>query len=287
MKNTNYSLHPRHINRHKLIQSIVTYIFLGILAVIMLYPLVLLVNVSLKTTNEFLNNPVGIVTNVTFSNYVTVWRSMEVFKRLFTTVWMTAVTCVISLSICFLCAFPLSRGYFKGAMKVYLFIIISMYFPGSLVANIVILKDILHVYGSPPALIILWVMGGMQMNIFMLTGFSKSVPKELDEAAFVDGCGYFRFIFTIALPLMKPIMFTLLLMKIIGCWNDFLGPFIYITDPEFRTLSTGLFQFKSAYGATWNYFTAAIFIVAFPIIILYIFFQKFIINGMIMGAIKG
>ncbi len=277
----------KSITRTKIINNSIIYLFLVIMTLIMLYPLFLLVNVSLKSTEEFYQNPVGLVQSITLENYSIVWAGMDVVKRFFTTIWMTAIACFIGLAMAFLCAFPISRNYFKGASKVFMFIIVSMYFPGSLVANIVILKDILHVYGTPIALIILWAVGGMQMNIFMLRGFSKSVPKEIDEAAFVDGCGYFRFVFTMAAPLMKPIILTILLMKIIGCWNDFLGPFIYITDPEYRTLSTGLFQYKSAYGATWNYFTAAIFIVALPIIILYVFFQKFIINGMIMGAVKG
>jgi len=275
------------LRRTKIIKQTLIYLFLGILAACVFYPLYLLINVSLKSESEFLNNPTGFVQLPSFENYAVVWESMEVFKRFFTTVWMTAIASVAGVAVCAYCAFPLQRNYFKGSSKVFLFVLVSMYFPGSLVANIVILKDIMHVYGTPVALILLWIVGGIQMNIFMFVGFLKGIPKDLDEAAFVDGCGYTRYVFTVAVPLMKPIVFTVLLTKIIGCWNDFLGPFIYVTDPEFRTLSTGLFQYKSAYGATWNYFTAAIFIVALPVIVIYLFFQKYIISGMIMGAVKG
>lgn len=271
----------------KILKMTLTYLFLFLLAVAILYPLYLIVNISLKTEEEFAKFPIELVKNPQFNNYLIVFESMEVFKRFFTTVWMTAIASVVGVGICAYCAFPIQRNYFKGSSKVFVFILVSMYFPGSLVANIVILNDIMNVYGTPIALILLWIVGGLQMNIFMFVGFLKSIPKDLDEAAFVDGCSYTRYVFTVAVPLMKPIVFTILLMKIIGCWNDFLGPYIYITDPEFRTLSTGLFQYKSTYGASWNYFTTAIFIVAFPIIIIYIFFQKYIISGMIMGAVKG
>ncbi|MDD6994953.1 MAG: carbohydrate ABC transporter permease [Candidatus Borkfalkiaceae bacterium] len=277
----------KSMRRIKIIKTTCTYFFLALLALTILYPLYLLLNISLKSDTEFANFPTEFVKNPQFGNYAVVFESMEVFKRFFTTVWMTAIASVVGVGVCAYCAFPLQRNYFRGASKVFTFIIVSMYFPGSLVANIVILNDVMNVYGTPIALILLWIVGGMQMNVFMFVGFLKSVPKDLDEAAFVDGCSYVRYVFTVAIPLMKPIVFTILLTKIIGCWNDFLGPYIYVTDPEFRTLSTGLFQYKSTYGASWNYFTTAIFIVAFPIIIIYIIFQKYIISGMIMGAVKG
>lgn len=100
------------------------------------------------------------------------------------------------------------------------------------------------------------------MNIFMLCNFLKTLPRDLDEAAFIDGCGYFRYVFTIAMPLMLPIVVTLVMLKVIGCWNDFLNPYIYVTDPAYRTLSTGLYLFMGQYASQWQLYTAAVFIVA-------------------------
>lgn len=266
---------------------IITYIILIAISVVMIFPLYYLINISLKTTSEFFQNPTGLVMDITFDNYVQVFNEMQVINRFFTTVLLVGISCILALLIALFAAFPLSRNHFRWSGKVMGFILASMFFPGSLVANVIILKDFLGIYGTPVALVVIWVSGGIPMNVFMLIGFLKSLPRELDEASFIDGCGYFRYIITTGIPLMMPIIATLLMIKAISSWNDFLGPFIYMTDPAFKTLSTGLYTYMSQFGAQWNKFAAAIFVVALPMIIVYIFFQRFIIEGLAAGAIKG
>lgn len=267
--------------------KVLCYALLLILAAAMLYPLLLLVNISLKDYNEFLADPIGLTKSFRFANYADVWESMRVLPRTLTTLWMTALAVIINISVSVLAAFPLARGYFRGHGKVYTFVLVSMFFPGSLVATIILLKNILNVYGTPVALVIMWGTGSIQMNIFMLTNFLKTLPRDLDEAAFIDGCGYFRYIFVIATPLMLPIVSTLIMLKAIACWNDFLGPYIYVTGDQFKTLSTGLFTYMGQYQSEWQLYSAAVFIVALPMIVLYLFAQRFIIAGMVAGAVKG
>lgn len=274
------------MKRRKFWSKVIYYVLLCFVGFIMLYPLYLIVNISLKSYVEYLQNPIGFVQKPQFGNYIQVWDSMQVISRTFTTLWITGLSVLLNMVLSILAAYPLSRNLFKGSGKVYLFILASMFFPSSLIAIIITLKDILHVYGTPLALILIWS-GGLQMNIFMLCNFLKTLPRDLDEAAFIDGCGYFRYVFTIAMPLMLPIVVTLVMLKVIGCWNDFLNPYIYVTDPAYRTLSTGLYLFMGQYASQWQLYTAAVFIVAAPMVILYLFCQKFIIAGMISGAVKG
>ena len=150
---------------------IATYAMLILIAAVMLFPLYYLVNISLKSYDEFLTNPTGLVRDVQFSNYSQVFWEMNVISRFFTTVVLVAITCVLSLVLALFAAFPLSRNYFKSSGKVMLFILASMFFPGSLVANVIILKDFLGIYGTPAALVVIWVSGGIPMNVFMLIGF--------------------------------------------------------------------------------------------------------------------
>lgn len=266
--------------------TIVCFALLCLLAAIMLYPLLTIVNISLKSYTDYLNDPLGIVTKPTLENFKTVMAGMNVVATTLNTLWLTFVACILNALVCILAAFPISRFYFRGANKLYTFILASMFFPTSLVATISLVQG-LGIYGKPAGLIAIWTVGSLQLNTFMLVGFIKGLPKELDEAAFIDGCGYFRYLITVALPLMKPIIATIMVLKAISCWNDFLSPYIYMGNSAVKTLSTGLYLYMGQFASKWNLLSAAIFIVAIPMVILYVFTQRFIIEGMTSGALKG
>ena len=259
------------------------------MAVIMLYPLLLMFNISFKTYQEFLRNPTGAVDlgSITLANYGTVWKKLDFFRKAFNSIWYCLVAGIIACTIAVMAAYPLSRAHFKGSGLVFALILISMFLPGSLIANIILMNDILRIFGTRLNLLLLWGCGGVQFNILILVGFLKQLPRDLDEAAWVDGCPYFRYIFSTAVPLMAPIISTIFLLKFIGCWNDFLTPFIYLMNPLHRPLSTGLFFFKGQYASRWNELSAAIIFVAAPMVLLYVSMQSFIIKGLTSGALKG
>lgn len=266
--------------------SIIVFVCLIILSAVMLYPLLLIVNIALKTYKEFITQPLALVKEIEWSNFSDVWEDLEVVNRVWNTIYMTVCACIIGAIIPMLAAFPISRNYFRGSGKMYMFILASMFFPGSLVASINIAK-ILGLYDSPIGMIIMWGVGGPAMNIFMMVGFIKSLPRDLDEAAFIDGCSYFRYILQIAMPLLMPIVSTIITFKAVGCWNDFLSPLIYLPSVEYRTISTGLYMFMGSYTSQWPKLACAIMIIASPMVVLYVFMQRFIIEGMTSGALKG
>lgn len=261
-----------------------------LMALIMVFPLLLVVNVSLKTQTEFEQNPSGIFAwkpaGELFANYSYAFESMNIFGRLFYTVAMTVGSALISCIVVTLVAYPLARNHFKGSSKVFNFILISMFFPGSLVANIFLVQN-LGLYNNPVVLIIFWGLGGLTVYIFMTMQFISELPKDLDEAAFIDGCGYFRYIFQFVIRLSLPILSTVFILKLVGAWNDFLTPYIYLVDDRFMTISTGLFNFRGQFSSEWPVIAAATFSVALPVIILYVFLQRYIIEGMAAGALKG
>lgn len=261
-----------------------------LMALIMVFPLLLVVNVSLKTQTEFEQNPSGIFAwkpaGELFANYSYAFESMNIFGRLFYTVVMTVGSALISCIVVTLVAYPLARNHFKGSGKVFNFILISMFFPGSLVANIFLVQN-LGLYNNPVVLIIFWGLGGLTVYIFMTMQFISELPKDLDEAAFIDGCGYFRYIFQFVIRLSLPILSTVFILKLVGAWNDFLTPYIYLVDDRFMTISTGLFNFRGQFSSNWPVIAAATFSVALPVIILYVFLQRYIIEGMAAGALKG
>lgn len=260
------------------------------MAAVMVYPLLLVLNVSFKSQQEFLTDPSGIFDwkpiGELFSNYKYAFDVMDVFGRLIYTILVTVGSALISCIVITLAAFPLARGHFKGSGKVFGFILISMFFPGSLVANIFLVQN-LGLYNNPLVLIIFWGFGGLTVYIFMVMQFIRELPRDLDEAAFIDGCGYFHYIFGFVIHLSLPILSTVFILKLVGAWNDFLTPYIYLIEDRFMTISTGLFSFKGQFSSNWPGLAAATFTVALPVIVLYVILQRYIIEGMAAGALKG
>lgn len=273
----------------KIVKKCVVYLFLLILSFIMLYPMALLVNMSLKTTSDFYADPIGWVsiTDIYFGNFSTVMERLNFLRMAFNSIYYSVISAAISCVIALLAAYPLSRKHFKGSGVFFNILIASMFLPGSLIATITLVKDVLHIFGTPLNLIFLWSCSSLQINVFMMVGFIKSLPRDLDDAAWIDGCSYFKYIFVIAMPLLLPIVATIFTIRFIGFWNDFLTPFIYLSQPLDRPLATGLFFFQGQYSSRWNELSAVIILVATPMVVLYIFMQRFIIEGMTAGALKG
>lgn len=270
--------------------SILCAAVLVVVSLLMIYPLLLVLNVSLKSQEEFITDPSGLFGwkpfSALFANYANAFDTMDVFGRLIYTVVITVGSAAIACVVITLVAYPLARNHFKGSDKVFGFILVSMFFPGSLVANIFLVQN-LGLYNSPFVLLIFWGLGGLTVYIFMTMQFIRELPRDLDEAAFIDGCGYFRYIFGFVIRLSMPILSTVFILKLVGAWNDFLTPYIYLIEDKYMTISTGLFAFKGQFSSDWPGLAAATFTVALPVIVLYIFLQRYIIEGMAAGALKG
>ena len=271
------------------VKKVFIYAALILITAVMLYPMLLMLNISLKTYTNVLRNPMKLVFSeaVTFANYKAVWGNLNFFFTSFNTLWYCIVASVVAVAVAMLAAYPISRAHFKGSKAAFTLILLSMFLPGSLVANIILMQDIFRIYGTQFSLLVIWGLGGISMNVFMLVGFIKQLPSDLDEAAWIDGCSYFKFIFVISMPLMKPIIATLFTFRFVSCWNDFLTPYIYLSDPDLGTLSTRLFVFSWGTLDYKHELTAGILMVAAPMVLLYVFMQRFIIEGLTSGALKG
>ncbi|MBQ8885454.1 MAG: carbohydrate ABC transporter permease [Clostridia bacterium] len=280
----------KKLRREPIGVTVLCWTALAVMTLVMVFPLLLVLNVSLKSSTDFLKDPSGLFAfkpfKELFANYKEAFEVLDVFGRLAYTVGITVGSALISCVVIALVAFPLARGHFKGSDKVFTFILLSTFFPGSLIANIFLVQN-LGLYNSPFVLVIFWGFGGLTVYIFMAIQFVKDIPRDLDEAAFIDGCGYFRYVFGFVIPLMKPILSTVFILKLVGGWNDFLTPYIYLIEDKYMTISTGLFAFKGQFSSDWTGISAATFTVALPVICLYVFLQRYIIEGMAAGALKG
>ena len=117
--------------------------------------------------------------------------------------------------------------------------------------------------------------------------YIKTVPKELDEAAALDGCGYFRFVLNIVLPLIQPAIATVIVLHAIGIWNEIIAPTIYLTNKDFYPITRGLIVFTGVYGSNWPLLAAAVLLLTSPMLVLFLFLQRYIISGLTAGSVKG
>jgi raffinose/stachyose/melibiose transport system permease protein len=250
---------------------------------IYLLPLLYLLMISLKSTHNFLTSPLSIPNHLEWSNFVSAWQqgsfSAYFVNSIIYTVFITIFTLLISLMV----AFPVARNMWKFSNLVYLFFLISLFLPGGLIA-LFAESQTLHLFNNRIGYIVLNVSTGL--SFFFFVGYIKSIPKELDEAAVMDGCGYFRFLFTILPPLIRPALASMGLFTAIGAWNNLIGPVVFLSDSKLWPLTRGLFAFYGQFGNNWPLLSAAIIIVMAPLIVLFVFLQRYIVQGAMGGAVK-
>ncbi|QGQ97763.1 carbohydrate ABC transporter permease [Paenibacillus psychroresistens] len=259
---------------------------LSLVMVVLIAPMLLIINVSLKNKEEFLNFPVTIVKSIHWRNFHDAWVMADMgvyFKNsILLTVLSAGGTCLIAT----LAAYPIARKHFVGANAIYLLFLSALFLPVGLVPLLFVMKS-LGFINTYYGFIFLKIGGSLSIATFILVGFIKGVPKELDEAAAIDGCGYLRFIMTIMFPLILPAASTVLMLVGMGVWNDFIGPLIFLTDKSMRPLTAGLYIFFGQYSTNWTILAAAVIMVSLPLIVAYVFLQRFIVSGVTSGAIKG
>lgn len=262
------------------------HLVLSVFCLLILSPVLLLVNVALKSNVEFLNSPLSFVQELEWRNFAEAWLQAEMglyFKNsVIITFFVSVCTCVVAT----MAAYPIARQHYRGSQFVHMLFMSALFLPVGLVPLVVIM-DNLGFMNSYIGFILFKTGGSLAIAVFILVAFVKSLPRELDEAAAMDGCGYLRFIFTIVFPLIKPAFFTVAMLTAMNAWNDFINPLLFMTDKSMRPLTAGLYMFFGQFSTNWTILAAGIIVVAAPLMMAYVFLQKYIIAGVTSGAVKG
>ncbi len=249
-----------------------------------LLPLLYLFNVSMKTQFEYLANPLAIAESLRFSNFVEAWKLGNFAQYLWNSVLYTVTSTALSMLLSLIAAFPIARGYVKFSSFFYTFFLISMFLPNPLIPQFALMTE-LGLYNTQIGYILLRTTG-TGIAFLLIVGYIKSISRDLDEAAAMDGCGYIRYLFTILLPLTKSVLATGVILTAIATWNDIIMPVIYLSDQSLAPVTKGLFAFRGQYLNNWPLLACGIIIVATPLIVLYAFLQKYIVDGALAGAVK-
>jgi len=264
-----------------------TAFFLLLLFVFVAYPLFWIVINSLKDTNEIFANSWSLPHKWLFSNYAQAW-TMGVSKYFVNSLIVTALTVFFTLLLSSFCAFGLTRFQFKGKNLLLGLISVGLMFPPqvSLIPLYKLVQN-LGIYDSYWALVIPYVAFRISLIMMLIRSYFLTIPKELEESAYLDGCNSVGIFFKIFLPLSRPIMVTAMLITAYWSWNEFLFANIFIDSDSAKTITSGLLTFRDALYTNWAVLMAGLVISALPLIILFIFLQKHFVRGLANGAVKG
>ena len=263
--------------------DLASFVLLGALAVAFIGPLLMLLLTSFKTLPEFFRNPTGLPESFGVENFTEAWRLASFPRFLVNSLFYTVAATSVMIFTSVLVAYPIARGYVRGAGALLTLYVVALFLPAALIPQFQLILN-LGLFNTRTGFIMLFVTNPIVMII--LVNYIKSVPRELDESAAVDGCGYFRYVFTVLFPLIRPAVATGIVLHAIGVWNEIVAPTIYLTSSDLYPITRGLIVFEGVYGSDWPKLAAAVLMLAVPMIILYLFLQRYIISGLTAGAVK-
>jgi len=260
------------------------------------FPILYILSTSLYPNND-INNTTALFQEFSPQNYIDLFaQETRPFARWYTnTVYIGLVTSIGSVFLSALAAYAFSRLRFKGRRAGLLSLILMQMFPSilGLVAIFGLLSDIGQVFpiiglNSQLGLILVYMGGALGAGTYLMYGFFNTVPKEIDEAATIDGASHARIFFSIILRLVAPVLAVQMLLSYIGVTSDYVLASILLSDPNQLTLATGLQQFiNDPYSKDWSMFAAGAVLSALPSLVLFLFLQKYITSGLTGGAVKG
>lgn len=261
-----------------------SYVVLFFVAILYLGPLLMLVNTAFKTLPEFYKDPIGVASGLNFENFTEAWTLAKFPTYMINSViYATVATAIFVITSVFV-AFPIARGYVKGSGPLLTMYVVALFLPPALIPQFQLILA-LNLYNTRQGYIMLFLVNAIGMIV--LVNYIKSIPRELDESAAIDGCSYPRFVFKILMPLIKPAVATVTVLHAIGIWNEIILPTIYLTKEEYYPITRGLVVFEGVYGSNWPGLAAAVLMLMIPMVILFLFLQRYIISGLTGGSVKG
>ncbi len=277
-----------------LIKKISTHSILITVSILSIFPFLWLISTALKGPDEniFQYPPVFIPKQFTWANFTGVWKEIPFLLYFFNSMVVAGVTVVLNLIFSALAAYPLARMEFKGKKSVFFLILATIMVPFQAIMlpiYLIILKlnlvDTAGYFMGYLGLILPFAVNAF--GIFLMRQAFLTIPKEMEEAAFVDGCNVFQIWLKILIPMVTPTLAVLAIFTFIGSWGEFLWPSIVLTKKTLYTLPVGINDLQGMFSSNWRYIAAGSIISIIPILIFFISMQKYFISGQNEGAVKG
>jgi raffinose/stachyose/melibiose transport system permease protein len=256
-------------------------------AVMVLYPLINMILSSLKSTREIFQNPFSLPVEWAFNNYATVWVDGRFGRYIWNSVYVTFVSMVIVVLFGSMAAFGISRYKYRLSTAIYLIFLSGIMLPlkAAVIPLFLIVRN-LGLLDSHVALIFVFAAMGLPSTVFILAGFMSTIPRDLEDAARIDGSNDFGIYRRVVIPLSAPSIALVTIYNTVPIWNDFFFPLVFIQSNRLKTLPLGISTFFGQFQINWALVFTALSIAILPMLVLYIFMSKYFIKGITAGAIK-
>ncbi len=258
-----------------------------LVALLFLVPFYYVIVNSLKSFAEILINASALPTEIKWSNYAVAAERIQFGKVFLNSFIITVLSNIVIVVFCSMAAYKLVRSSSKLSNLIFIMFVAAMVIPfQSIMIPLIRVTSNLGLLNSIYGIVIMYLGFGSGLAIFLYHGFIKSIPKELEEAAIIDGCSPFGVFWRIVFPLLKPITVTIVILNSLWIWNDFLLPLLVLQDVNLRTIPLATFYFFGEYTKQWDLALAALVLGIIPLLIFFFLMQKHIIKGIISGSIK-
>lgn len=270
----------------KIIKSLLANVITIFISLIILIPLLVLFLNSFKTQGEANNMSLSLPSTWQFENYKVVIEQGKLISSFFNSLLYATVSVGIIVFVVSAAAFVISRNRKSINNWIYYFIISGIAIP---INNVALMKvmQALNLANTRIGIILIYAAINIPLSLFLCYGFISTIPREIDEAAVIDGCGPVRLFVSIILPLLKPIISTLFVLNFMAIWNDFTMPLYFLNNSAKWPMTLAVYNFFGAFENSWNLVSADIILTLIPVLIVFIFGQKYIVGGVSAGSVKG
>jgi raffinose/stachyose/melibiose transport system permease protein len=261
---------------------------LALWSIIAMAPLLILIGVALRSRLDLLRAPLALPTNPLWSNFSEAWSDADLGAAFMNSCIITICSLLGLVVLGSLAAYPLARRTGRWANATFLYFVAGIIVPFQLI--IIPLYREVKTFGllnTYTGVILVSIAGSLPLVVFLFTGFIRAIPRELEEAAVIDGAGQLRVFWQIIFPLMRPITSTVIITSLLVVWNDFFLPLLFLQSEEKRTLPLAIYSFVGQYNNDWPLIFASVIMASLPLILVFLFLQRYFIRGLASGAIRG
>ncbi|MFD2369016.1 carbohydrate ABC transporter permease [Brevibacillus sp. GCM10020057] len=265
------------------LQYVIAYVFM----LVALYPIALMMASSFKTNMEIFANPISFPSSLHFETYRKLWEVVPFADFLWNSVFVSVMSVLLITIFSALAAFYLARFSFRWTPVLYFFFLLGLMIPLKLgIVPLFLLMKNLGLLNSLWSLILIYTAGGIPISVFILTGFFRTLPVELEEAARIDGATHLQVFWRVLLPLIRPALATVVIINFISAWNDFFFPLVFIQKETLKTIPVGMMVLFGEYETDWSLLFAGLTLSALPMIGVFLMASRQFMEGLTAGAVK-
>jgi len=270
-------------------RKMILYVSMAFITLVTVFPFLWMMMLSFKPSTEIIRNPMSWPQSFDFHNYINALATLNLPRMYFNTFTICILAIIIQLTITFLSSFVLARMEFNKNIKnsIYSFLILGLTISPFILLFPVFRINLLVGMREKAGLLMPYVATSISFNTLLLVGFMKGLPKEIDEAALIDGCNLWQLMFRVILPVTKPVIATVIIFNVLYIWNEYPFASIMLRNIENYTLSMGAAFFRGKFSVDYGGIIASSVMIIIPQLIFYGLFQKNIVDGITTGAVKG